>query len=442
MRLLLIIFDGLGDRPAPELDGRTPLEAAVTPNLDRFAAEGISGLLHAKSPGYALGSPLALHLMFGYPEAEFPDRGPLLARARGVEVDPGAVALAARFARATVREGELTLTERFIRDREQQCAALAESIASYEAGGFEFRYHYHGRGDGLLIVRGASPEVTDTDPLALNLPVLRARARAEAADASLAARTAEALNEYLRWAHGRLSAHPSACVEDGDEPVNALITKWAGVPNAYEPFVERWGMRPASLPDEEVVTGLMLVLGFDVEQVDAAGPADDLRRRLELARRRLDEGFEFVHLHSKYPDPISHENDPQGSVQAIEELDAAMDVYWDRFGDDRDVVTVLTTDHSTPSVWEGWPRGRFFDQHGGEPGPITIRGGNVRVDDVAVSGERPAAGGGLGQLRGEDFMPVLLNAAERTNMWEMRPTPVRRPYRPRPDDLEALKIGR
>ncbi len=58
------------------------------------------------------------------------------------------------------------------------------------------------------------------------------------------------------------------------------------------------------------MTGLMLELGFAVDQVDAAGPADDLRRRLDLARRRFDEGFEFVHLHSKYPDPISHENDP------------------------------------------------------------------------------------------------------------------------------------
>jgi len=63
MRILLIIFDGLADRPAPELKGKTPLEAARTPNLNRLAAEGINGLMHPKSPGYPLGSPLALHLM-------------------------------------------------------------------------------------------------------------------------------------------------------------------------------------------------------------------------------------------------------------------------------------------------------------------------------------------------------------------------------------------
>ncbi|MDO8613680.1 MAG: phosphoglycerate mutase, partial [Dehalococcoidia bacterium] len=95
MNILLIIFDGLADRPAPELDGRTPLEAARTPNLDRLAAEGVSGLFHPKSPGYPLGSPLALHLMFGYAEEEFPDRGPLLAAARGLPIADGEVVLAA-----------------------------------------------------------------------------------------------------------------------------------------------------------------------------------------------------------------------------------------------------------------------------------------------------------------------------------------------------------
>ncbi|MFB3092850.1 MAG: phosphoglycerate mutase, partial [Dehalococcoidia bacterium] len=50
MRILLVIFDGLADRPAPELDGKTPLEAARTPNLDRVVAQGINGLFHPKGP--------------------------------------------------------------------------------------------------------------------------------------------------------------------------------------------------------------------------------------------------------------------------------------------------------------------------------------------------------------------------------------------------------
>ena len=125
----------------------------------------------------------------------------------------------------------------------------------------------------------------------------------------------------------------------------------------------------------------------------------------------------------------------------IEALDAGMDSYWSDLAGDPTLVTVLTTDHTTPSVWSDHPRGKFSDQHSGEEVPIVVRGGNIRVDPVTEFGERAAAAGALGHLRGEDFMPVLLNAAERTNMWEMRPTPTRRLYRPRPNEIEPFRLA-
>lgn len=441
MRILLIVFDGLADRPAPELGGRTPLEAAHTPNIDRLAAEGINGLLHPKSPGYPLGSPLALNLMFGYSESEFPDRGPLLATARGIPIAAGDVVLAARFASvAREDDGRLRLLQRFVQGKEEQCRALAQVIAEYRSDGISFRYVYAGRGDGNLFIAGdVSHEITDTDPLGMDLPVLRCRARADAAAPDRAARTAEALNRWLVWVHHRLSSHPASATVDGP-PVNFLITKWAGPKPFYEPFRERWGMKGASLPDEEVVAGLMMELGFHVEHVEDHEPESDLRVRLSCAKRLLEQGYEFIHLHSKYPDPMSHDNDPTRVLEAIEALDRGMDLYWRELAGDPDLLTVLTTDHTTPSVWANHPRGQFYDQHGGEEVPIAVRGGNVRVDSVAAFGERSAATGALGHLRGADLMPVLLSAAERTNMYEMRPTPQHRLYRPRPEEVEPLQL--
>jgi 2,3-bisphosphoglycerate-independent phosphoglycerate mutase len=441
LRLLVIFFDGLGDRPVPELGGLTPLEAARTPNIDRLASEGITGLLHAKSPGYALGSPLALHLLFGYEEQQFPDRGPLLATARGVEQAPGQAVLAARFACAVPEGRGLRLVQRFVTGREEACEALAAEIASHEVDGFLFRYVYSDRGDGLLLIDPpAAFEVTDTDPLGLDLPMLRAQARAGAADPEAAARTAAALNAYLGWAHHRLSAHPASAAA-GDLPaINCLLTKWAGPKPDYEPFQARWGLRPASLPDEEVVTGLMLELGFEVRQIAEDEPEAGLRARLDAARELLDGGAELVHLHTKYPDPISHQQDPEGARDAIEALDRAMASYWDGLAGDEGLITVLTGDHTTPSVWADHPRGRFNDLHSGEPCPIVVRGGNVRVDDIASLGERAVVRGGLGLLRGEDFMPVLLDAAQRMNMYEMRPLPERRLYRPDAADLVPFEL--
>jgi 2,3-bisphosphoglycerate-independent phosphoglycerate mutase len=441
VKILLIIFDGLADRPAPELDGKTPLEAALTPNLDRLAAEGINGLQHPKSPGYPLGSPLALHLMFGYPESEFPDRGPLLATARGYDISEGDIVLAARFAcidRET--DGRLRLLQRFVRGREDECRALAAMIAKHESDGLTFRYVYAGRGDGNLFINGgASFEITDTDPLGLDLPVLKAQPRADTCDPARSADTAYGLNEYLTWAYSQLDATKASAALDGPS-INFLITKWAGPKPSYEPFEERWGMRAASLPDEEVVSGLMLALGFHLEQIEDAGPEADLRARLTRAQGLFAEGYEFIHLHSKYPDPESHDNEPERVRDAIESLDAGLEAYWRDLSPDPELITVLTTDHTTPSVWANHPRGLFSDQHSGEEAPIAIRGGNVRVDSVAEFGERAAAAGALGHLRGEDFMPVLLTAAERTNMWETRPTPIRRLYRPRERQIEPFRL--
>lgn len=441
LRLLLIIFDGLGDRPVPELGGKTPLESAETPNLDRLAAEGITGSLHAKSPGYPLGSPIALHLLFGYPEEEFPDRGPLIARARDYDLHDGEVMLSARFARADVDYDRLRLRERFVTDREDACLALSAAIREYtaSAGDLRFRYAYSGKGDGILFISPpASFRITDTDPLALDFPVLRSHPREEAVDDVRAIHTSRALNEYLSWVHRVLRDDPASTL--AGPPINALISKWAGPKPDLEPFAEKWGMRAASLPDEEVVHGLMHELDFAIIKMSDPDPEQDLRLRLAETRQLLQEGYEFIHLHTKYPDPTSHQNDPATCVQELEALDRAMETYWEELAGDDDLVTVLTTDHTTPSVWAHVPRGQFYDQHGGEPFPIAIRGGNVRVDGVTAFDERSVTPGGLGQLRGEDFMPVLLTAAERTNMYEMRPTPKRRLYMPSVDQLDSLHI--
>lgn len=444
VNILLIIFDGLADRPAPELGGLTPLEAARTPNMDRLAQRGITGLFHPLAPGYPLGSPLALHLMFGYPEELFPDRGPLLAVARGLALGYDQVALAARFASVAAEPGHLRLVQRFIQGEEEDCRALAEAIQEWESDGLLFRYVYHGAGDGILLIDGeSSHEVTDTDPLGLDLPVLKAQARADAGLKEQAQRTAAALNRYLAWAHHQLLDHPLARKreQEGRLSINFLLTKWAGKRLRYEPFAERWGMRPASLPDEEVVAGLMQEMGFSVAPLPKEGdPERDLRQRLAKARQLLAQGFEFVHLHTKYPDFISHMNDPEGACQVIEALDRGLAYYWDQLAHDPNLITVLTSDHTTPSLWTQQPRKQFMDLHGGEPVPIVIAGGNVRVDDVTEFGERSCAKGGLGQFRGSDFMPILLNAAQRTNMYEMRPTPKRHLYRPRPQEVEPFPL--
>src|SRR5512136_2163543 len=94
MRCILLLLDGLGDRSHPILKGKTPLQAAHTPNLDKIAATGMNGLFHSLLQGAALPSELAHFLMCGYRVEDFPGRGAVNALAEALDVNEGDVSSA------------------------------------------------------------------------------------------------------------------------------------------------------------------------------------------------------------------------------------------------------------------------------------------------------------------------------------------------------------
>jgi 2,3-bisphosphoglycerate-independent phosphoglycerate mutase len=185
------------------------------------------------------------------------------------------------------------------------------------------------------------------------------------------------------------------------------------------------------LPDEEVVSGVVSEMGMTIVEMPRVSDAEkDVRDRLHKAEKLLAQGYDFVHLHTKEPDFTSHWNDSLRTKEALEAWDRGFATYWERLAKDTDLLTVLTSDHSTPSQWQDRKPGEFNDQHSGEPCPMTIRGRHVRKDHVTEAGERPAATGGLGLVRGGDLMDLVLSLSDRTNVCGMRPTPVPRKYRP------------
>lgn len=442
MKVLLIIPDGLGDRPAEELEGKTPLEAANSPNLDMLADAGMSGQYTVFAPGIPVGSPIALHVMMGYPVDEFPDRGVLISVARGLETSYEDVVLAARFASVAHGEGQLRLLSRFIRDEEEACKALAASIDHFQTDGLTFRYQYHSKGDGILFISGdASSDVTDSDPLGLDLPVIKVQPMEKSRYPIGARRTAVALNQFLSWAHREMCNHSISSQREklGKTPINFLITKWSGQRRIFESFSERTAFKAASMPDEEVVKGLVIEMGMKLVDIPRAiGPEENIRQRLLKAEELFSQGYDFIHLHTKEPDYISHWCNPLKTKEALESWDRGFARYWEALGKDEDLLTVFTSDHSTPSQWDGMKPGDFNDQHSGEPCPLIIKGRHVRRDSIDKVGERFAAKGGLGLVRGSELMNIMLSLTDRTNLYGMRPTP--KVYRYRPREVEPFNI--
>lgn len=400
----LVVLDGVADRPAPELDGRTPLEAAETPQLDRLAAAGASGIVDVSRPGTPLSSDRAHSILFGYRPAEIPGRGVIEARGFDLSIPVGGVACSASFARIENESDRWTITDRKVKDTRDACADAADRVATFDHASVEVGFEYTWKNRGIVTLASTdgtslSAAVTDTDPFQEGYPVVRAEPLDEAPDPVAASRTADALAAYTRWSVGRLR----------ETPVDVVLGKWAGERTDPPSFEERHGMRARMLTPKPVLQGLGRTLEMAVEHVDGPYPA-----RVERTVAALDRD-EFVHLHLPEPDEVAHAEPPSAKRDELETIDAALEPLVDRALDDPDLVVAVTADHTTPS------RGNVV--HSGEPVPLVVHGETVRSDDVTTVGERPAATGGLCRLRGRDVLRLLRASADRMLLEGLRRSP-------------------
>jgi 2,3-bisphosphoglycerate-independent phosphoglycerate mutase len=430
-KILLITIDGVGDRPAPQLEGCTPLEVARTPNLDKLAARGINGLMHPMSPGIPLSSDVAHYLLFGYPIEHRPGRSVFEATGYGVPIEDDEVTFSTSFAMAERRGDALWI----IRRREiheivdpQEGRRLVEALSDYPkngAHGVELKLIYTAGHFGILKARGVSGPVsdrlTDSDPFYEDLPVVAVQPLDES---EAARRTADAVNDYLRWAHKRLCQITKS--------VNVLLTKWPGRRVALPSFHERYGLKALSISPKTVINGLARCLGMDALDSAEFEPSESLPVALRKAEEALDNDYDFAHIHELRADRVSHKKDPQAKVTAIEAIDSELASLVEKSHDDW--VIAITADHSTPSVGG---TGRAI--HCGDPVPISIIGSFVRRDGIEKFSERAATCGGLGQIYGCDLMTILLNYADRLGNYGYRP--VARPQdtaMPRPRQVVPL----
>jgi 2,3-bisphosphoglycerate-independent phosphoglycerate mutase len=216
-----------------------------------------------------------------------------------------------------------------------------------------------------------------------------------------AERTASACEEWTREAMRRL----------GGERFNVITLKWFGRPRRVPSFLERHGVTGAFAAESAFLRGLGIALGLEaIDAPETDDPVADLHARVELARERLDGGDTFVFCHQKTTDAAGHTKDPRIKQRTIEQLDPSLGA----LPTDRAVVCV-TGDHATPASPDVI--------HSGDPVPLLVAGPGVRADRVERFGEADCATGILGQLRGPDLMPVLLNAADRPLFLGSRPTP-------------------
>jgi len=388
--IVVFLLDGLADRAHAALGGRSGVEAASTPNLDRLCASGSCGVLYAAGPGRAPSSEVAHWSMLGYRPDEFPGRAVFEALGRGQDVSADDVFAYAALRPAERRADGWWLTGRPDAERDvEEAERLVAACADISVDGFRFSLTHVWRGEAVLRISGGADErVTDTDSFFRAwYPVLRPRAAAPEAE-----RTARACEEWTHEVMRRLEG----------ERFNVITLKWFGRPRAVPSFLERHGVGGTFAAESAFLRGLGRAVGLT--------PVEHPHIAVDLVHERLDAGDTFVYVHDKRIDEAGHTKDPNAKRDAVELLDAAFtDLPLDR------AIVCVTGDHATPASPDVI--------HSGDPVPFVVAGPGVRADRVDAFGESTCAEGILGHLRGPDMMPVLLNAADRPLFLGSRPTP-------------------
>jgi 2,3-bisphosphoglycerate-independent phosphoglycerate mutase len=401
---LMIIIDGLGDRLCPQMGGRTPLEAAATPNLDRLARKGMTGLIDPLVPGMPVGTHTGTSVLMGLAPADAAGlaRGPVEAAGVGLALQPGEVFLRCNFASVSGEGEQLRIEDRRAGRILEGTTELAAELQDVSLGnGITASLHPATQHRAVLRLDGPglSADITDTDPGSGRKDRGVLSAMPLDADDTAAARTAQAVNRMVVEAHRRLAQHPVNLRRkaQGLLPASGILTRGAGQYSVLRNLVSHLRIPASVVVGERTVEGLGRMFGYRIVSRPSfsALPNTDLAGKLDAVLAEL-ETRDLVFLHIKGPDISSHDRDPMGKKAAIERIDEVLGSL-----DRDDLVVAITGDHSTDSC---------AGRHCGDPVPGLIMAPHGRRDATAVFGESSCMKGGLGRVSATSFLVGMLDA--------------------------------
>ncbi|MEM4576027.1 MAG: alkaline phosphatase family protein [Candidatus Nezhaarchaeales archaeon] len=416
-KLLYVVLDGIGDRPNPQLGGKTPLQYASKPNMDYLARVGVTGLVYAVDRGVAPESDVAVLSILGYDPFKYHvGRGALEALGAGLEFDDGWLALRCNF--ATVDKDLKILDRRCGRTLTTlEAIELAKAIneeVKLDNAVFTFRSTIGHR--GVLVIRRLdgplSSNITNTDPAydkvgelgiakaGTEMVISECKPLNDSPDAIIAAKL---VNEFTKKAVEVLDKHPINLERrrKGLLPANAILCRDASHKRPrLKPLADLYGLRMACLAEMPVERGIAMAASMDIVPIPPMiGNAEvDYRLRAESTLEALIK-YDGVYVHLKGPDEPGHDGDPIRKVKSIEDIDRSFFSIVVENVDLEDVTMVVTSDHATPCT---------LRSHSDDPVPILVAGGNIEPDEVKEFDEVACRRGALGVMKGVEIMPTIV----------------------------------
>ena len=405
--MVYVLLDGVGDLPHPNLVGKTPLDAASTPNLDRLAKNGTMGQVITVGKGIAPESDIAVFNMLGYKfkHDDYAGRGVVEAIGIGIDFKDGDLALRGNF--ATLNDDGVIIDRRAGRKIEKQDAEavsneIEEKIKFSDENATAIITPTIGH---RLVIRirsncALSSNISNTDPAYVRvagmgiakavtdfLKIEKCLPLDEESHTKLASKLVNELTEQSLDIMKKSKVNERR-KENDKKLLNGILLRDAG--NIYPkvtPINDLHSMKFSCIVDMPVEIGISEIL--KMKTYDAGG-LTDYEEKAKVAAKAMDEQ-NAVYVHLKGPDEFGHDGDAQGKMENIEEIDKRF------FGtlldniDSSKVAVIVSADHSTPCINKG---------HSADPVPLLISGDMVTNDDTQRFTEIEAKKGRIGLIDG------------------------------------------
>lgn len=401
MKYIIVLGDGMADEPLAELGGKTPLEAAETPVMDRLARDGRVGRFVTVPAGFHPGSEVANMTVLGYDVTTlFEGRGVLEAASMGVDVPEGYMAMRCNL--ITVSDGKIKnhsgghiSTEEASQLIADLGKELGDDVVTFYPG-VSYRH--------LMLIKNGDKRVTCTPPHDVpGSPFADVMVKADVAEAEP---TAELINSLILKSQKFLGGHPVNLKRqaEGKDPANSIWPWSPGYRPLMKPLSEKFPVK-----DGVVISAVDLIFGIGayagLRRIDVEGATGlydtNYEGKAEAAIDALRNGADFVFLHVEASDEAGHEGDIELKKRTIEYLDkrilSPIVEASESFGEP--LAIAVLPDHPTPCR---------LRTHTSEPVPFLIYKPGMTPDDVTSFSERSASQGAYGTVSGDEFMNLLM----------------------------------
>ncbi|NQV40594.1 MAG: 2,3-bisphosphoglycerate-independent phosphoglycerate mutase [Nitrosopumilus sp.] len=414
--MIYVLLDGVGDLPHPDLDGKTPLEAANTPTLDKIARNGAIGEVISVGKGIAPESDIAVFNMLGYKfkHADYVGRGVIEAIGVGIDFRDGDLALRGNY--STLNDEDVIIDRRAGRHIEKEDAdgiakEIEEKIRLSSPGISVMVSPTIGHRVTVRIRKESqklSSRITNTDPAYINIggmgvakavgDFLKIEKCLPLEDTEDSKFTANIVNEFSEKSIEIMknSQINKRRQDENKKQLSCILLRDAG--NKYPdviPINEKYGMNFSCIVDMPVELGISEVLKMKAFE---AGGLTDYEEKARVAAKAM-ETQNSIYVHLKGPDEFGHDGDAIGKMKNIEEIDQRFFKTLVENIDSSKVAIIISADHSTPCINKG---------HSDDPVPILVSGDFIKKDGTTRMTEAQAKKGSIGLLQGADVVEKAL----------------------------------